>query len=67
VPAVLLSALLFSGFHHMWPGGEPFHASVFLFRAMAGVLLGGLMLLRGYGVCVYTHAMYDVHYYVNSH
>jgi hypothetical protein len=67
VPAVLISALLFSAFHHMWPGGEKFTTGVFLFRAMAGLLLGVLMLFRGYGVCVYTHAMYDVHYYLSGH
>lgn len=64
VAAVLISALLFSAFHHMGPGSEQFIAGRFLFRAVAGVLLGLLMLVRGYGVCVYTHAMYDVHYYL---
>jgi membrane protease YdiL (CAAX protease family) len=59
VLAVLLSAVLFSGFHHLW--GERFVASVFLFRAMAGVLLGVIFWSRGYGVVVYTPAMYDVY------
>lgn len=61
--AVMITALVFAGFHH-WPTGEPFTADAFLFRTMAGVLLGVIMLLRGYGVVVYTHAMYDVHYYL---
>lgn len=61
---VVVSALLFSWFHHLW--GEPYTASAFLFRTMAGLLLGALMLARGYGVCVYTHAMYDVHYYLTT-
>lgn len=60
--AVLLSALMFSGFHHLW--GETFAPGVFLFRTMAGVLLGVIFWFRGYGVCVYTHAMYDIYFYL---
>ena len=33
---------------------------------MAGLLLGALFVLRGFGVCVYTHVMYDVHYYLTN-
>lgn len=63
VLAVFLSAALFSWHHHL---REPFEASVFLFRAMAGVILGFLFWIRGFGVCVYTHAMYDVYYFLNQ-
>lgn len=62
--AVLLSGLLFSWFHHLC--GEPFEARRFLFRAAAGVILGVLMWLRGFGVCVYTHTVYDLHYYLTT-
>jgi hypothetical protein len=30
------------------------------------LLLGALFVLRGFGVCVYTHVMYDVHYYLTN-
>lgn len=60
--AVLLSALAFSWFHHLC--GEPFERGRFLFRTMAGVLLGLLMWWRGYGVCVYTHTVYDLYFYL---
>ncbi len=60
--AVVVSAVVFSWFHHLC--GEPFEARRFLFRTVAGVLLGLLMWGRGIGVCVYTHALYDVHYYL---
>ena len=60
--AVLLSALAFSWFHHLC--GEPFDRGRFMFRTMAGVLLGCLMWWRGYGVCVYTHAVYDLYFYL---
>jgi len=62
--AVLGSAVVFSWFHHLC--GEPFDQTRFLFRTMAGVLLGLLMWARGYGVCVYTHTLYDVHYYLTQ-
>lgn len=57
--AVLASSLAFSGFHH-WPGGEPFHWRTFLFRSIAGAVLGVLFVARGLGVAVYTHAAYDL-------
>lgn len=57
--AVVASALLFSAFHHV-PGGEPFAAPVFFYRAIAGVVLGVLFIARGLGVAVYTHTAYDV-------
>jgi hypothetical protein len=60
--AVVVSALLFSWFHHVC--GEPYDRSRFVFRTMAGVLLGLLMWLRGYGVCVYTHTIYNVYFYL---
>ena len=60
--AVVVSALVFSWFHHLC--GEPYDRTRFLFRTMAGVLLGMLMWGRGFGVCVYTHTFYDAHFYL---
>jgi membrane protease YdiL (CAAX protease family) len=40
--------------------GEPFEVRVFLFRFLAGAILGTLYLTRGLGICVYTHAFYNV-------
>lgn len=62
--AVLVSALVFSWFHHLC--GEPFQPTRFLFRTMAGVLLGLLMWARGYGVCVYTHSFYNLYFYLTA-
>lgn len=62
--AILASALVFAWFHHLPPALEPFTASAFFFRTAAGLILGALFVWRGFGVCVYTHAMYDVHYYL---
>ncbi len=64
--AILASGALFSLFHHLGAGGEPFDGGVFTFRLMAGVLLGVLFVFRGFAVVVYTHAFYDVHYYLTN-
>ena len=60
--AIVASALVFSWFHHLC--GEPFDRGRFVFRTMAGVLLGLLMWARGYGVCVYTHTAYNMYFYL---
>lgn len=62
--AVLISALVFSWFHQLC--GEPYDRNRFLFRTMAGLLLGLLMWARGYGVCVYTHTIYNVYFYLGN-
>jgi hypothetical protein len=60
VLGLLLSSAAFSAIHHLGPLGEPFAARIFLFRFLAGGVLGTLYLLRGLGICVYTHAFYNV-------
>jgi len=65
--AVVIAAVLFSLFHHVGEGAPPIERGVFLFRAAAGLLLGILFVTRGFGVAVYTHALYDVHYYLHHH
>lgn len=62
VVATVVAAIVFAWFHHLW--GQPFDRAAFLFRCAAGILLGALFWVRGIGVCVYTHAAYDVHYYL---
>ncbi|MEN8151838.1 MAG: CPBP family intramembrane glutamic endopeptidase [Planctomycetota bacterium] len=60
IVGLLLSSAAFSAIHHLGNMGEPFVSGVFLFRMMAGLILGVLYLSRGLGVCVYTHAFYNV-------
>lgn len=64
IVSVAVSAVVFSAFHHLGPGAPPFERGVFVFRAAAGLLLGLLFVVRGFGVVVYTHAVYDIHYYL---
>jgi hypothetical protein len=60
VMAMLLSALVFAGAHHIGPYGEPFEGYVFLFRTLAGLYFALLYQLRGFAVAVGAHACYDV-------
>ena len=58
--AVLVSSLLFALYHHLGAGGEPLTASRFLFRSVAGTILGLLFVFRGLAVVVYMHVFYDL-------
>lgn len=58
--AILGSALIFSGFHYVGPFGDALTLPSFTFRAIAGVLLSGLYVARGFGIVAWTHALYDV-------
>jgi hypothetical protein len=57
--AILGSAALFSYAHHQL-GAEEFTRGVFLYRALMGVILGTVYYLRGLGIVVYAHALYNV-------
>jgi hypothetical protein len=58
--AVTGSALLFALAHHAGTPGEAFTWFAFIFRWMAGVFFAWIFVLRGFGVAVGTHAIYDV-------
>lgn len=58
--AVVASALIFSAFHYVGPYGDQLTTPSFTFRTIAGLLLSGLYVLRGFGITAWTHALYDV-------
>lgn len=58
--AALVGALIFSAFHYIGPLGDHLELGSFMFRAIAGLLLSALYLLRGFGIAAWTHALYDV-------
>ncbi len=60
VAAVIIAAVLFAAHHHVPLGTEAYAFVPFLFRTLAGIYLGGLFLLRGYGVTAGCHAFYNV-------
>lgn len=57
--AILASAAAFSYAHHAI-GREPYTQTAFLYRALMGVILGAAFCLRGLGIVVYAHALYNV-------
>ncbi len=58
--AVTGSALLFALAHHAGSPGETFTWFAFIFRWMAGVFFAWVFVLRGFGVAVGTHVIYDI-------
>ena len=58
--AAILAAILFAAFHYIGPFGDRFQLPSFLFRFIAGLVLTGLYLVRGYGITAYTHSLYDL-------
>lgn len=58
--AVTASALLFSLAHHAGTPGEAFTWFAFIFRWLAGVYFAWVFVVRGFGVAVGTHTVYDI-------
>ncbi len=58
--SIVLSAYLFSDYHHWGATGEPYDPYVFAFRFHAGLCLGALFLWRGLGIAAFAHGFYDV-------
>lgn len=58
--ATVVGAFIFSAFHYIGPLGDTLEVGSFVFRMVAGVLLSGLYLIRGFGIAAWTHALYDV-------
>jgi hypothetical protein len=58
--AFIASSALFSLCHFQLPGLANFDARRFLFYFIAGIVLGGIFMVRGLGVAIYTHAIYNV-------
>ncbi|UCD37748.1 MAG: CPBP family intramembrane metalloprotease [Fidelibacterota bacterium] len=58
--AIGLSAALFSLFHYVGPAGEVFAWNSFVYRSVAGIILGLLFYFRGFGITVYAHTTYDL-------
>ena len=57
---ILLAALLFSAVHYIPPFGDPFEFWSFTYRAAFGLIMNALLVLRGFGIVAWTHALYDI-------
>jgi hypothetical protein len=64
-PAVWLSvavcAVVFSAFHYIGSQSDVFQLASFSFRFLLGVMLGAILVLRGFATAVYSHFVYDVY------
>jgi len=60
IAGVLLGALIFSAFHYIGPYGDTWSLQSFAFRFVAGLVLNGLYVFRGFGIAAWTHALYDL-------
>ncbi len=60
VAAVVLSSLAFAAHHNQPLGREPFDATLFSFRTLAGAYLAIVFWYRGYGPAAGCHAAYNV-------
>jgi len=69
VPAMLLSGILFGLYHFSIDeivGRLNFPWPQFAFLASAGIYLAGLFVLRGFGVAVGAHIIYNCYAFVSS-
>tara|TARA_B100000029_G_scaffold191026_1_gene188863 strand:- start:329 stop:1039 length:711 start_codon:yes stop_codon:yes gene_type:complete len=58
--AMVIAAGIFSAFHFIGEYGDFFSFNVFMIRFLAGIALGTLYFLRGFGITAWSHAIYDL-------
>lgn len=63
---VILSSLLFALHHYPPIGSDVWSSAQFAFRAAAGAYLAAVFVLRGFGLAVGCHTMYDVFAFLAS-
>jgi hypothetical protein len=67
IAAIAITAVLFAFSHTNIPpfqGTDAFSAKDFAFRTAAGLCLGTLFLLRGFGIAVGAHVMWNIYVFV---
>lgn len=60
VGVAVVAALLFSAVHYIGSLGDTFTVYSFIYRFIMGLLFSGMLLLRGFGITAWAHALYDV-------
>ncbi|MEC7730790.1 MAG: CPBP family intramembrane glutamic endopeptidase [Candidatus Neomarinimicrobiota bacterium] len=58
--AMAIAAGIFSAFHFLGEYADYFSFDVFLIRFFAGLALGCLYFIRGFGITAWSHALYDL-------
>ena len=57
---IFISAGIFSAFHFIGEYGDYFSFKIFMVRFLAGIFLGLLFTLRGFGITAWSHSIYDL-------
>jgi len=60
ITAIIVSAVVFAGFHYIGALGDAFQSSTFILRIFAGIILSGLYVARGFAITAYAHIFYDL-------
>ncbi len=60
VAAVIASSLFFSAAHYLGPLGDTPELGSFIFRFIGGLAFSIILVVRGFGIVAWTHALYDV-------
>lgn len=60
IMAAVSTSFLFALAHHLGPAADAFNLFTFSFRAAAGVFFATVFFLRGFGITVGCHAVYDL-------
>lgn len=58
--AAICTSFLFAVAHHIGPSAEALNLFAFSFRVAAGLFFASIFLLRGFGITVGSHAVYDL-------
>lgn len=58
--SVVISSVLFSTAHYIGPLGDSFALGSFMFRFIGGLAFSAILVIRGFGIVAWTHALYDV-------
>ena len=58
--SIISASVFFSLFHFIGEFGDYFSFNIFMIRFLAGIVLGILYCLRGFGITAWTHSLYDL-------
>ena len=58
--SIIIAAIIFSAFHFMGEYADPPKISLFILRFVAGIILGYIYILRGFGIAAYSHSLYNL-------
>lgn len=58
--SIVIAAVIFSAFHFIGEYADLPQTNLFLLRFVAGVILGYIYILRGFGIAAYSHSFYNL-------